>query len=352
MSAILSSIVHHQNAKIAACLAGGGPVQFWFAQCPQMWGAPEHYPVLQQRGFDNYPVACIPAVDAVRTYLFFFERLLGAEVGAVDGQMGDFFHSWCVPLIREPEDVYRLSAELDKSPLWGQYMAAMQSYVEETPVAERLPVVFPGFSPLDMACNLCGAEDFLLMLYEEPEAADHLLGTITDLLVDAYLRVKCLDVRLVTSHGLPGVYCSDLQMPYVSPPLLMRFLLPRYARIATACGGLCLALLSPDEEILTAVLAMDRVLGCAFDKRLPLAAIKQRLGKKFFLLPNYIYEDDLDKPTFHNGAYCNPIVQSYSRELTMVFRELADRCNMLISIERFSLDEVCAVRDGLRNSLP
>ena len=92
---------------------------------------------------------------------------------------------------------------------------------------------------------------------------------------------------------------------------------------------------------------MDGIIGCAFDKRLSLATIKQYIGAKVFLLPDYIFDDAFDRPTCRDGIYCNPIVQSYSRELTTVYQELADSCTLAIAIERPSLAEVCAVRRDL-----
>jgi len=346
----LATIVSHQDAKIADCLAGGGPMLFWYAQCPLAGDQTAQSTRLHELGFDNYPVAYLPGLDAVQTYLFFFERILGVTLHGVEGGMGDFFRTWCPPLIHQPDEVWHLAIDLAASPTWYAYETVIRNYLRETPVAERLPIVFPGLSPLDMACNLCGTEQFFLLLYEAPDAADHLLGFLTDLLIEAYHRIAGLGARLVTAHGFPGVYCSDLQMPYISPPLLARLLLPRYARLAAACGGLCCAVLCADVDIMASILSIDGVIGCAFDKRLPLNDLAENLASKLFLLPHYCYHDTLDVPTVQDGIYCNPIVQSYSRELPALYQALAGRANLAISIERPSLAEVCAVREALNYS--
>ena len=168
----LPAIAVQQDAKIRACLSGEGPMQFWYAQYPLEGGGVERYTRLHQLGFDNYPVAHIPNLDALQPSLFFFERILGGNLKVVDGREGNFFHTWCPPLLHDAEAVLRLSIDLDASPLWGQCEAAIRAYLQETSAENRLPVLFPGCSPLDMACNLYGTEDFFLLLYETPEAAD------------------------------------------------------------------------------------------------------------------------------------------------------------------------------------
>ncbi len=343
----LPEIVRIQDAKIQAFLDGQCPLHFWYASC---WidGTPaERVQRLHALGFDNYPTAHIPAVEALQPHLFFFERMAGAEVESPDGQAGDFFHSWCRPLLCDNSTVLRFSAAWESSPLWHAYEKAICAYLRDTPAEERLPVMFPGLSPLDMACNLCGTESFFLLLYEEPEAAEHLLNAIVSLMIDAHRRLRELGARLVSPFGFPGVYCNDLQLPYLSPSLITRFLLPCYSRLATACGGLMPSLLSPDEGAFQAALSIDGVLGCLIDKRLPFATIKTHLGRKLFLIPHYCFDDVFDRPTLHNGTYYNPIVQSYSRELPEIYCEFVTTHNLLITIDRPTLAEVCGIRERL-----
>lgn len=58
-------------------------------------------------------------------------------------------------------------------------------------------------------------------------------------------------------------------------------------------------------------------------------------------------DESLDRPTLRDGIWWNPIVQSYSRELSKVYRKFADEHSLLIAIERPSLTEALAVRRGL-----
>ena len=346
----LPAIARAQDEKIRAYLAGGKPQQFWYAHCPLDGTREEQFARLHALGFDNYPTAHIPAIDALHVYLFFFERLLGSELHYVDGPR-DFFHTWCRPLIRHPEEVAQLTIALDDSPLWQAYAAGIGDYLRATPAAERLPVMFPGLSPLDMAANLCGAEQLFLLLYEAPDAAARLLDTIVTVQVEVYRRLWALGTRIVNPHGFPGVYANDLQLPSLSPAHIADLIVPRYARIAAACGGLVCCLLSSDARLLPTLLRMEGLIGCAFDKTLPLAEIKQYLDNKLFVIANYIYDDRFDAPTYHDGFYCNPIVQAYSRELTQVYHAFAATHSLLISIERPSLAEICADRQALREGI-
>jgi hypothetical protein len=215
-------------------------------------------------------------------------------------------------------------------------------------VDERCPVELPGLCPLDTACNLCGAENFFSMVYEAPEAVDHLLDSLVKMLLGVHRRLARLEARPVAAYGFPGVYCNDLQLSFLSPAHIARFVLPCYQRMAASCGGLLLALNASDLGILEAVLHIPKLIGCAFSKALPLSVIKQRLGSKVFLIANYVFDEAFDKPTYHNGLWCNPIVQTYSRELPAAYRELSGSSNLAIAIERHRIEDVCEERRKLQ----
>ena len=346
----LQDIVRIQNAKISAFLNGECATQFWFAHYPSECPENERIECLHELGFDNYPTAQIYNVDRLYPYMFFYERMLGAEVDSPAGHEYDFFHSWCVPIINEPVDIFNISADLDDFPLWQAYENAIKGYMQETPPDDLLPIMFHGFSPLDAACSLCGTENMFMMLYDAPDAAEYLLNTIVTLMVEGYQRTKSIGINIVSYYGFPGVYCNDLQLAYLSPPHVKHFMLPCYTRFAQECDGLLIAFMNNDIDSLQSMLDTDGVIGCAFDKRIPLSEIKRRLGQKLFLMPNACYDDDLDKPTLRDGIYWNPIVQSYSRELTQVYDEFHEEHSLLISMERPTLAEICDVRNKLRTT--
>lgn len=350
-SSALVGIARKQDAKIRAYLEGGGPVEFWYADCRMEGAEEERMCRLHALGFDNYPVAHIPAIDALSSHLFFFERVLGADITSTHGNNGYLFDSWCQPFIDGPDAIFSMNARLDASPIWQVYEAAIAAYLHDTPKEDVLPLAFPGVCPLDIACNVCGPEAFFLLLYEEPEAAEHLLDAIVTLAAQARERIETLGVRVVSSYGFPGVYCNDLRLPSLSPSHVMRFVLPRYSRLAEECGGLVMALNSPDVDVLRSAMSINGLAGCLFDKTLSLSTIREYLGDKLFAIHNYCYDDALDRPTLRDGIWWNPIVQSYSRELEEVYREMDARTSMMVTIERPSLEEVCAVRQALQSAL-
>ena len=154
-------------------------------------------------------------------------------------------------------------------------------------------------------------------------------------------------MRVLNSYGFPGIYCNDLQMTNLSPPLVERFLLPQYQSLASRCDGLILCLNSADIGLAAKTLRMDSLFGCAFDKRMPLAVIRQIIDAKLFVIHNYAYDDAYSQPKYRDGLWWNPIVQTYSRELDTAYNELAATCTMLIVLERPTLQEVVATRQRL-----
>jgi len=323
------------DAKIGAYLLKKNRTHFWYASCPDA-----ALPQLHALGFDNYPLADVGFSDR----MFFFERILGCPMHVVDSKTGSFFHTWCLPVIGELRDIRRVTCDLDTNETWRPYFEAVARY---TRGGGTLPVGSFPFNPLDLACNLCGTQRLFTWMVDAPEDVALLFETITTTYLEAHRQLIALGVRLVNLFGFPGVYCSDLQLPYVSPAMVERFVLPQYELVARECGGMILALLHPDARILERIMATDAILGCSFDKRIPLTEIRQRIGHKLFVLFNYLYDDSLDRPTCRDGTYWNPIVQGYSREAVEVFRVLGRTTSLITWIERPSLDEVCRVRDML-----
>lgn len=148
--------------------------------------------------------------------------------------------------------------------------------------------------------------------------------------------------------GFPGVYANDLQMPYLSPAHVAHLLLPVYARVAREAGPLIFSLNCADPGVMREALAMPGLLGCAFDKRLRLPDIAAVLGEKLFVINHYIYRHGFDRPTLHDGAYCNPIVQTYSREVGRVVRAIGREHSLFVGIERRTYAAVRAVRARLQ----
>jgi len=336
---VLIDIARCLDERFAAFFQQSSPARGWYANCPMPGDRAAVYQQWHAAGFWNYPFAEVPFAD---TWLF-FERLAGGRSHVLDGQRGSTFHTWCEPAILLPADIDRIPAKVTGLPLWQVYETAV--------LAARglLPIPLMAFTPLDWACSLCGTERFFLLMLDDAGTAEALLDRLTALYLSCCRRLQTLKIASRMPFGFPGIYVNDLQMPYLSPAHVARFVLPQYERVADEFGPMLLSLNCADVGVMRRVLAMEGVIGCAFDKRLPLPVITEHLGSKLFVISNYIYHRDFDRPTLHRGTYCNPIVQTYSEEIEKVCRVIGPGHRLLIILERHSFAEVCAARSRLES---
>lgn len=336
------SIIDVQNCKISSFLQDGKKTDFFYAYSPHISSTQEYINKVHSLGFDNYPIA--PINDGI----FFIERLIGCKISTVDNQTGSFFHTWCDAVVHKPDDIFGFKTDIENNAVWTEYLEAVTDYYGNSLKPERLPLAFPGFNLLDAACNVCGAENLLEFMYEAENAVEYLLDLITDTQIQVYTLLQARGIKMCNSFGFPCVYCNDLQMGVISPAMIERFLLPRYFRAADAVGGMILVLNCPDVSLAELVLKQESIIGCGFDKRIPLESIDRILGDKLFIIGNYVYNPDVDHPMEIDGIWCNPIVQSYSRELTEVYSRLHENHSFLITIERYTLDEIVRTRKELQ----
>lgn len=342
--ATLTDIAESLDIKIQAYLNDRKHTHFWFADFPG--NRQDRLPELSRLGFDNYPLAQIQVADSV----LLFEKLIGANMHIVDGRKGSFFHTWCERIIERPSDVYTLKVDLDRNESWATYFAAVANCMNTSSEKDQaLPIGPPGFYfyPLDMACNLCGTGNMLTFMMDAEDEVDFLLDVIADLYLEVRKRLLSLGIRLVNMYGFPCSRCSDLQLPAISPALIRRFILPQYERIARECGGTILDLYSSDIGLLEEVMTIDSVIGCCFDRRLPLTEIRKTIGDRLFVLHHGPYDDALGGPTWKDGMYWNNIIQCHGREIAHLYMELGEACSMAICISRPCLQDVCRVRDDL-----
>jgi len=328
----LADIARSQDERLAAFFRQPASARAWYASCPMPGDREAVFQQWHDAGFWNYPFTEVP-FDT----LFFFERLAGAEIRVLEDRHGSTFHSWCEPIAV----VDRIPVEVTGLPLWQAY--------EEAVLALRgaLPMMRPAFTPLDWACNLCGTERFFLLLYDDEGAVGALLERLTALYLSGCRRLRELGVDCRMPFGFSGVYANDLQMPYLSPEYVERLLLPQYQRVIEVIGPMILSLNCADVDVMRRVLAMEGVLGCLFDKRLPLPVIAEHLGEKAFVINNYVYHPEFERPTLHRGIYCNPIVQTYSEEIEGVWQVVGPGHRMVVTVERHGFEEVCTVRGEL-----
>jgi hypothetical protein len=338
----LQSIAAARDRKVQACLRGGVRTHFWYAGAAEE-GAGD-IAQLHRMGFDNYPLA---PIDDPHGFLF-FEELFGCDIVVQDRAAPSPFTTWPLPKFASPDEMPASAPALDGHPIWHAYFGAVREYLDSVDGAERLPLPARGFSPLDLACNLCGTANLFLWMKEAADGVHRLFDVAADLYLAVRGRLRDAGVSMVNYLGFPCVSCSDLQMPAISPDAIRRFVLPCYAKVARACGGAFIGLDCDDASLFGEVMRLDWLLGCSFDRRLPLPLIRREIGQKVFVLPHHAYDEGLDRPTLKDGLYWNPIVQCHSRDAEAVFRELAESCSMAITIVRPRLAEVVEVRNRMR----
>lgn len=150
---------------------------------------------------------------------------------------------WIEPIVRGPDDVYRLKAPNVLDGLLGQsvrnYRRALEYLDGYIP-----PRIADTQGPLQVASMLWKQEDFLLAMYDEPQAVHHLLNLVTDYLISfyRYFRDQHPDAMLANwpSCYFPqalGVGLTEDFAHLLSPELYREFGLPYVNRIADAFGG-------------------------------------------------------------------------------------------------------------------
>ena len=100
-------------------------------------------------------------------------------------------------------------------------------------------------SPLSTALQVCGYENFLCWMYEEPHAVEDVMALVTE----AFIRWVRYQKRVAGeaagwSNGLQGLYTpvggvwlSDDDLINIGPEFYRRFVLPHYRRIYEEFGG-------------------------------------------------------------------------------------------------------------------
>lgn len=107
----------------------------------------------------------------------------------------------------------------------------------ERAIGDLIPVSIQGGdgAPLQMAAYTRGIRELIRDMYTRPEIADKLL----DKMVDVYRAIQVFYEETwgvgYRGAGVEG-YFYDNPLAYFSPPLVERFVLPRYRRFAEECG--------------------------------------------------------------------------------------------------------------------
>lgn len=150
---------------------------------------------------------------------------------------------WIDPIIKSPEDVYKISPPPVTAGYLGQIV---QRYAEVLDAIDgHIPIGMPDMQgPLQTAGMIWGEQEFILAMYEDPKAVHHLLNLVTDhiIAVAKYLRTNFTDTHV--NCYPPGYLPQDLGQGLIedfthllSPDLYEEFGLPYVNRISDTFNG-------------------------------------------------------------------------------------------------------------------
>lgn len=192
----------------------------------------EYLRVLAKAGGDFLPAyACVLGTCA----------LASAFGGTYHQESNGLF--WIEPVVREPDDVYRLQAPAPLAGLVGKAVDIYRYVLED--MAGYIPPRVPDMQgPLNTAAMMWKQEDFILAMYDSPREVHHLLGLVTDHLIAVfrYFRDEFEDAQLIPWPYIPmpqhlGVGLTEDYAQLMSPELYREFGLPYVNRVAREFGG-------------------------------------------------------------------------------------------------------------------
>lgn len=185
-------------------------------------------------GDDNIPAAGtyigVPALPSA----------FGCEVGWPDNQDDP----WCHPVARTPDEARELTAGDPAGGMLADVLELTRSIRARFDGPIRVTDIQ---GPLDTASLVWDTTDFLTSMYTDPDAVDHVLDRIVELII-AFVRSQQDAAggpeRLMLNHN-PCLYMpsdtaislSDDLLAMVSPDLYRRFGIPAHEKLTEAFGG-------------------------------------------------------------------------------------------------------------------
>lgn len=174
------------------------------------------------------------------------QALIPAYFGCGERHSQDGRSVETVPVIREAADVYTLApVGFGPETLGGQMLEKMR-FFQQAAQGHILLAETDMQGPFSVASQIWGVEEFLLAVYEEPEAVHHLLELTTDAIITYIQKMFAVsEGNLSPCHCMPylwmdsryGVCVSEDLLAVVSPAGTEEFIAPYLERIGRAFGG-------------------------------------------------------------------------------------------------------------------
>ncbi|MGQ9623154.1 MAG: uroporphyrinogen decarboxylase family protein [Candidatus Caldatribacteriaceae bacterium] len=170
-----------------------------------------------------------------------FPSAFGAPVRFEKGR-----YPWNEPIVfDDPSVVYRLKRPSLNSGLIGKVLDFTRFAVQKTD--GKFPIKMTDFQgPVDVAYLLWESNNFFLALFEAPQAVHHLLGMVTEFIMEfvhaqrkAAGRAEFIPCHL--QHYLPwgeGICVSEDLLSILSPDLYREFALPYLNALSEEFGGI------------------------------------------------------------------------------------------------------------------
>ncbi len=147
------------------------------------------------------------------------------------------------PAVFRVEDVARLKLPDVENDGW---MPRVARFMDHAARHGEMPVGLSDLnSPLSTALQVCGYENFLCWMYEEPHAVEDVMAVVTEAFIQwVRFQKRVAGEGAGWSNGLQGLYTpvggvwlSDDDLVNIGPAFYQRFVLPHYRRIFDEFGG-------------------------------------------------------------------------------------------------------------------
>ncbi|MBS1253830.1 MAG: hypothetical protein MAG451_02883 [Anaerolineales bacterium] len=152
-------------------------------------------------------------------------------------------HPWANALIYgNPDRVYALEQPKPTDGLLGEVLDYTRHFLDRT--GDGYPIRVTDLQgPVDTAYLIWNSDDFLVAMYTNPEEVHHLLGMVTQLIIEFVTEQRRLVEDFVPCHLQPwlpdgfGLTVSDDAMALLSPDLYEEFAVPYLNQLSEAFNG-------------------------------------------------------------------------------------------------------------------
>ncbi len=252
-------------------------------------------PALESRkyGFDTVPV--IYPHDRhykgppFRTH--FLAVVMGAEVRypqdvPIEERKG--YRAWVDPIVHDISEIDALEeVDVSQSPA---LQAVLRSYEEIGEIVQgRIP--FTHYSPtlpLDFAAEIIGHTKFYELMASDPDDALRLIEVCaTKWLEMMRLQEKAACGRWVNANYEPGIAVNDMILPFLSPAVIRKVVLPYNTMLSRAYGGIFVCVDHQDFSLLDDYLKLPDLYGCWVHRDWPSDLVVEQLKNRRVLKANF-----------------------------------------------------------------